>query len=102
MATFGGFASQPDIRQFLMSQMADFVEMVRSYSILLRASKDSQVINVAQVQAYPRIGLILSAAKNLDNTYLFSDASDPTNLLLLYQNVVNLMISMDSPFSEVS
>lgn len=100
MATFGGFSSNPDIKSFLLAQQGDFIEMVRAYSVLLRASKDSQVIHVAQNQAYPRIGLILSAAKNLDNTYLFSDPGDPTNILLLYDKVVYLMTSLDSPFSE--
>jgi hypothetical protein len=100
MNSFGGFSSNPDIKSFLQAQQADFIDMVRSYSVLLRASKDLQIINTAQTQAYPRIGLILSAAKNLDNTYLFSDPTNPTDIVALYQRVITLMISTDSPFSE--
>lgn len=97
MTTFGGFSGNPNILAFLQSQEALFLSMVRSYSILLSRNKDNEIINVAANQAYPRIGLILSAAKNTDNTYLFAGGGD---LSVLYENVLTLMTSFDSPFSE--
>lgn len=104
MATFGGFSNSAAISNFIEFIVGEqeFIAMVISHSSLLApfSRKTSEVRAVAQTQSYPRIGLILSAAKNKDNTYLFCDPSDPTNLVSLQENVLDLMTSSNSPFSE--
>lgn len=104
MATFGGFSNSAAISNFIEFIVGEqeFIAMVISHSSLLApfSRKTLEVKAVAQTQSYPRIGLILSAAKNKDNTYLFCDPSDPTNLVTLQENVLDLMTSSNSPFSE--
>ncbi len=102
MSNFGGFSTNKDLGNWLQANSVDFTSMVVSYSALLKpyTSKLDEVIRIAQRQVYPRIGLILSAAKNADNTYLFADSTDTTDMNKLYENVVSLMTSEGSPFSE--
>lgn len=104
MATFGGISNSAAISNFIEFVVGEqeFTAMVISYSSLLApfSRKLSEVTTAAKTQSYPRIGLILSAAKNKDNSYLFCDPADPTNLVTLQQNVLDIMTSSNSPFSE--
>ncbi len=70
-----GFSTNGIIGDYLTAGIIDFTEMVISYSVLLKPyeKKTEEVKRVALRQVYPRIGLILSAAKDLDNNLLFSD-----------------------------
>ena len=109
--SFGGF-SGPDIEDFLSSIQSDFVSMVTSNSVILNSyqSKQDEVIRIASKQVYPRIGLRLAAAKNLDNSPLFStlnytqaqlaSVSNSNARLSLYANVVTLMTDVSSPYSQ--
>ena len=110
--SFGGFSGNPDIESFLNSIKADFVSMVTSNSVILESyqRKQDEVIRIALKQVYPRIGLRLSAAKNLDNSPLFSTlnytqsqlaTASNTNIRLgLYENVVTLMTDASSIYSQ--
>lgn len=51
--------------------LEDFYKAVRSTNVLIKTTSSGDIDDVASYQAIPRIGLILSAAKNLDNTFLF-------------------------------
>ena len=86
--------------------------MVTSNSVILESyqRKQDEVIRIALKQVYPRIGLRLSAAKNLDNSPLFSTlnytqsqlaTASNTNIRLgLYENVVTLMTDASSIYSQ--
>ncbi|MBD2201554.1 hypothetical protein H6G33_09365 [Calothrix sp. FACHB-1219] len=126
MSNFGGaspgegfFSGNSIIKEFLEVNQIDFTDMVISYSSLIKPyeRKPTEVIRVAQVQVYPRIGLILAASKNLDNTFLFNNnpvgqltsgtgytapgySTNESNFSELIQNVVNFMTLGTSPFSE--
>lgn len=73
-----GFSTNGIISDYLTAGIVDFTEMVISYSVLLKPyeKKTEEVKRVALRQVYPRIGLILSAAKDLDNNMLFSDINN--------------------------
>ena len=110
--SFGGFSGNSNIENFLSSIETLFVNMVVSNSIILREyqKKPKEVLAVASTQVYPRIGLRLAAAKNLDNSPLF--ATNPvtqSNLasnghssarLNLFENVLRLMTDESSPLSQ--
>lgn len=110
--SFGGFSGNSDIEAFLNSIATDFVTMVTSNSVILESyqRKPNDVINIAIRQVYPRIGLRLSAAKNLDNTPLFatlpftqSQLASPGNDGLrntLYENIIRVMTDITSPYSQ--
>jgi hypothetical protein len=110
--SFGGFSGNSDIEDFLSSIQSDFVSMVISNSVILNSyqSKQDEVIRIASRQVYPRIGLRLSAAKNIDNSPLFSTLSYTqaqlasianSNVRLgLYENVVALMTDISSPYAQ--
>lgn len=110
--SFGGFSGNPDIESFLNSIKTDFVSMVTSNSVILESyqRKQDEVIRIALKQVYPRIGLRLSAAKNLDNSPLFSTlnytqsqlaTASNTNIRLgLYENVITLMTDASSIYSQ--
>ena len=114
MVSFGGLNNNPDISSFLNSITNQFTEMVISYSILLKPyqSKQSDIINIATRQVYPRIGLRLAAAKDIDNTPLFVQFGVPSTQSQMastgfdsiregiYQNVITLMTDTSSPYSE--
>lgn len=102
MSNFGGFATNRDLSTWLQANSVDFAAMVVSYSSLLKPylTKLDELTRVTQRQVYPRIGLILAAAKNADNTYLFADSTDTTDMNKLYENVISLMTAEGSPFSE--
>jgi hypothetical protein len=71
--------------------------MVVSHSVLLSAyrRRQDEVVAVALQQAYPRMGLILSAARALDNTYLFGDTYS-----IVFQRVVEILSDPSGPFQE--
>ena len=110
--SFGGFSGNSDIEDFLSSIQSDFVSMVTSNSVILNSyqSKQDEVIRIASKQVYPRIGLRLAAAKNIDNSPLFStlnytqsqlaSVANSNARLGLYENVVTLMTDVSSPYSE--
>lgn len=110
--SFGGFSGNSDIEDFLSSIQSDFVSMVTSNSVILNPyqSKQDEVIRIASKQVYPRIGLRLAAAKNIDNSPLFSTLNYTQSQLAsvannnarlgLYENVVTLMTDISSPYSE--
>jgi len=110
--SFGGFSGNPDIEAFVNSISTDFVNMVVSNSVILESyqRRPNDVINIAIRQVYPRIGLRLAAAKNLDNSPLFatlafaqSQLASPGNDGLrhtLYENIIRLMTDVSSPYSE--
>lgn len=92
MPNFGGFSTNRNIASWLDSNAQDFVAMVVSYSALLRSFQSNTVepIRIAKTQVFPRIGLILAAARDIDNSSLFPD----------YDSVVDLMTESSSVFSE--
>jgi hypothetical protein len=116
----GHFQGHNIIKDFLRANMLDFSDMVISHSVILKAyeRKMEEVIRVGYSQVYPRIGLILCAAKNLDNTLLFgvgpsspqlqsgtgytaaSYSSVELSFQLLRDNVLNFITSDSSPFAE--
>ena len=104
MSLFGGysFGTDESIEAYLTNNQVGFIDMVISHNLLLasykREDKQAEVIRIAQRQAYPRIGMILSSAKDNDNTFLFAD--DTNSIASIYLNVINLMTSPDSPFAE--
>lgn len=110
--SFGGFSGNSDIEDFLSSIQSDFVSMVTSNSVILNSYQGEQdeVIRIASKQVYPRIGLRLAAAKNIDNSPLFStlnytqsqlaSVANSNARLGLYENVVTLMTDVSSPYSE--
>lgn len=71
MTSYGDFTN---ITNFIVNE-AEFIDMVRKTNFILKNTNphnDFAVLDAARYQAYPRIGLILLAAKNLDNTKLFT------------------------------
>ncbi len=110
--SFGGFSGNSDIEDFLSSIQSDFVSMVTSNSVILNSyqGKQDEVIRIASKQVYPRIGLRLAAAKNTDNSPLFSTLNYTQSQLAsvgnsnvrlgLYENVVLLMTDSSSPYSQ--
>lgn len=109
MSNFGGLSSaapEPldgnDLKSFLTQVESSFVQMVLVHSVILKpfTQRVPEVLAVAELQSYPRIGLILAAAKNLDNSFLFADRSAITDLRLLRERVAFFMFSNQSPFSE--
>ena len=104
MVTFGGysFGTDESIGAYLSSNQVGFVDMVVSHNLLLssykKPEKIDEVIRIAQRQAYPRIGMILSSAKDNDNSFLFADETNTYQSI--YLNVIEIMTSPDSPFSE--
>lgn len=102
--TFGGysFGTDESIGAYLSSNQVGFVDMVVSYNLLLssykKPEKIDEVIRIAQRQAYPRIGMILSSAKDNDNSFLFADETNTYQSI--YIKVIEVMTSPDSPFSE--
>ena len=110
--SFGGFSGNSNIEAFLSSIEAEFVAMVVSNSVILEAyqRRTTDVINIAIRQVYPRIGLRLAAAKNLDNSPLFSTLPftqsqlatvGNSNIRLgVYENVITLMTSDSSPYAQ--
>lgn len=116
----GHFQGHNIIKDFLRNNMLDFTDIVISHSVILKAyeRKMEEVIRVGYSQVYPRIGLILCAAKNLDNTLLFgvgpsspkldsgtgytseSYSSVEQSFQLLRDNVLNFITAETSPFSE--
>lgn len=68
--SYGDFTN---ITPFIVNE-SEFIAMVRSTNFILKNTNphdDGAILNAASNQAYPRIGLILLAAKNLDNNLLF-------------------------------
>jgi hypothetical protein len=102
MSTFGGltFNSNQQISDFVNNNSQDFTSMVKSYSALLAPITETAIINKILQESYPRIGMKLAAAKNLNNTYLFADVANPSDLSILFNNVIDLISDPDSPFSE--
>lgn len=110
--SFGGFSGNPDIENFLLSIEADFVNMVCSHSVILESyqRKSTEVLNIAKRQVYPRIGLRLSAAKDKNNSPLFSStpisqsqlstSGYDTVRLSIYDNVLRLMTDETSSLSQ--
>lgn len=96
--TFGGFnpagsfSTNNVIEQFLTAQIEDFTAMVVSYSVLLKPyeKKLEEVKRIAQRQVYPRVGLILSAAKDLDNNLLFSNIDSKNERTIGSENAQTL------------
>lgn len=102
MATFGGitFNSNQDIADFVDSNSQDFISMVKSYSVLLANVPDQQILNKLLQESYPRIGMKLAAAKDLNNNYLFADPRTPTDWTALFLNVILIITDTTSPFAE--
>lgn len=104
MSLFGGysFGTDESIEAYLTNNQIGFIDMVISHNLLLasykREDKQAEVIRIAQRQAYPRIGMILSSAKDNDNTFLFADETN--SIASIYLNVIALMTSPESPFAE--
>lgn len=104
MSLFGGysFGTDESIEAYLTADQIGFIDMVVSHNLLLasykREDRQPEVIRIARRQAYPRIGMILSSAKDNDNTFLFADENN--SIESIYQNVIAIMTSAESPFAE--
>ena len=91
------FGQSGPIRTYIETNREAFLDMVVSHSVLLSAyrRRQDEVVAVALQQAYPRMGLILSAARALDNTYLFGDTYS-----IVFQRVVEILSDPSGPFQE--
>ena len=91
------FGQSGPIRTYIETNREAFLDMVVSHSVLLSAyrRRQDEVVAVALQQAYPRMGLILSAARALDNTYLFGDTYP-----IVFQRVVEILSDSSGPFQE--
>ncbi len=82
-----------------------FVQMVTSYSVILGQYRNRQdeVINIALRQVYPRIALILAAAKDDKGFYRFSSKTDITGTDTddtIRTNVNKFLTNPNNPFNE--
>lgn len=104
MVSFGGlsFLNNNSVNDFLESIKPEFLKLVTMHSVILTSfeDKENEVLDIAKYYSYPRIGTYLAAAKSCDDKFLFSDSNEPSNLNLLYENVLNLMVNSKSPFAE--
>lgn len=91
------FGQSGPIRTYIETNREAFLDMVVSHSVLLSAyrRRQDEVVAIALQQAYPRMGLILSAARALDNTYLFGDTYP-----IIFQRVVEILSDSSGPFQE--
>lgn len=103
--TFGGysFGTDESIGAYLSANQVGFIDMVVSHNLLLssyktKEEKKDELIRIAQRQAYPRIGMILASAKDNDNSFLFADETGSYESI--YTNVIDILTSPTSPFSE--
>lgn len=92
MPNFGGFSTNRNIASWLDANTDSFVLMVTSYSALLSSfqTQPAEPIRIAKTQVFPRIGLILGSARDLDNAPLFSN----------YDAIIDLMTETSSVVSE--
>ena len=75
-----------DEQLLLNDEIVTMVNMVRRISVVIKKAKIKEIVEVITTHSDPEIGLIISAAKNKDATYMFATDEQVRDLMFASTN----------------